>query len=261
MGMFRRAAESFLPDRDYLPLAMPTTDLSLLHVLTHSGGALHRYTVIDSLLSQPPAVTYTTVTDAPVADAQGTGIRKAKAGIGLGIVGGLAEALGAGAKLDLSASGAHTVEYAYTGVTADRVDVVTLDRWLAGCDLDPAQRNVAELLVAQQLFVVVAVLKARGLKVTLLDESEHDIAVDLPAVQQMVKGKLTVSGTAHSKGTLTFEGTTALTIAAKAAQLSVDDNGLWVSERPLAKGEIRDLSGALGSTRYLSGPELALLQP
>ncbi len=258
MGIFGRAAASFLPDRDYLPLAMPTTDLALLDVLTRDGSVLRRYTALPHVLrpldGEP---TYVCHLGAPVADASGASARSAKAGIGLGVVAGIVQALGADAHVDLSVSRGHTVEYSYVDVTADRVDVATLDTWLARCDLDPRQRNAAQLLVAERLYVVVAVLKANGLRVSVLDEQSHEVALDVPALQQVVGAKVSVSGSSSRAGTVTFQGATALAVAAKAAQLSVDDNGLWVAERPMGDGEIRDLSR--GAPTFLSGTELAVL--
>jgi hypothetical protein len=55
MSIFRRGAESFLPKRDYLPLAMPTTGISLLDLLTKDGPVLRRYSSLSAVLT--PGVT------------------------------------------------------------------------------------------------------------------------------------------------------------------------------------------------------------
>lgn len=257
MSFFGRAAESFLPDRDYIPLAMPTTDLALLDVLTRERSILRRYSALPHVLITPGTATYVTALGAVVADATGEAARSMKAGIGLGVVSGILSALGAGASVDLSASRAHRISYAYTGVTADRVDIASLDTWLSHCDLDPNARSVSEMLVAERLYLVIAVLKASGLRVTVVDADEQEVALDVPAIQQVVGAKLSVKGSSTRTGTVTFQGTQPLAIAAKAAQLSLDDNGLWVGTRPMTEGEIRDLSGT-PAVVLLAGSELSL---
>lgn len=256
MGIFQRGAESFIPNRDYLPLAMPTTDLGLLDVLTKDGPVLRRYSSLRTVLTGGDDPAPTPSSEQRVADASGSTARRAKAGIGLGIVGSIVRALGADADMDLKVSKVHTVEFTYAGVVADRVDVAALDKWLAPKDLDPTLRNAAELLVAERLYVVVAVLKANGLSVTLLDESEQEVAVDVPVIQHAVGGEVSVEGSSSRTGTVTFEGKEPLAIAATAVALNVDDSGLWVAERPLTRGEIRNLGQKKPS--YLGGDELVL---
>ncbi|WP_454857523.1 gasdermin [Promicromonospora soli] len=240
MSIFRRGAESFLPNRDYLPLAMPTTGVSLLDLLTKDGPVLRRYSSLSAVLTTGADPIPTSFSEERVADATGSTTRHAKVGIGLGIVGSIVQALGAGADLDLKASKAHKVQFTYTDVVADRFDIAALDKWLVSKDLDPTLRNAAELLVAERLYVVVAVLKAKGLSVTFLDESDHEIAVDVPVVQQAVGAKVSVERSSSRTGTVTFEGKKPLVIAATAAALSVDDSGFWVAERPVTRGEIRE---------------------
>ena len=54
---------------------------------------------------------------------------------------------------------------------------------------------------------------------------------------------------------LTFRGSVPLTIAAKVAQLKVDERGFWVNEEPVSDGEIRGLSPGV---QYLTGDEIRL---
>jgi hypothetical protein len=256
LSLFSRGSKSFLPDSDYLPMAMPTTDFDVLWILTRNGGALRRFGVVsDVLAAGRPLPAEAVRRDQITANAAGTAVRSAKAGLSLGVVNTILTALGGKAGLDLSATGAHSVEYHYTDVTADAVNIARLDAWLADADLASGAGRVADLLVAERLYVAVASLKAAGVTSKMRDEKGMDLKVDVPTVQQLVGGGVTVGGSSARTNELTFYGSAPLVIGAKIAQLKVDERGFWVNERPVSDGEIRGLSPG---AEYLTGDEIRL---
>lgn len=258
VGLFTHSVDPFLPDRDYLPVAMPTTDVYVLQALTRRRSVLRRYSDLRGMLvvAADGAADPLIKLDEPVVDATGTSRRSAKIGIAVGIVSAIVKALGADAGIDLSASAARSVEYGYTDVVSDRVDLASLDSWLAQAGFRPGLRNVADLLAAEEVYVVVATLKARALSVALLDSNQNGVDVDVPAIQGVVGAKVSVSADSERSSKLTFHGQTALTVAAKAAQLKFDEDGFWVNERLFTGGEIRRLGAS--SVSYLDDPELVL---
>jgi hypothetical protein len=255
MSFFRRAAEPLLRDRDFLPVALPTTDVQVLQVLTRQRSALRRYSDLAKVLAAADGSPAPTVTaDQPAVSAEGTARRTLKAGIGLGLVSGIVRALGGNAGLDLSIATASTVEFGYEDVTTDRVDLADLDAWLGGADFRPGLRNITDLLAAEDIYVITATLKARSVSVTLNGDTSAGATVDVPAIQSVVGAKVSVSAGGQRSERLTFTGKVALTVAAKAAQLKVDGHGFWVNERPVTGGEIR----GLGEVTYLREPVLRL---
>jgi hypothetical protein len=237
-------------------MAMPTTGFDVLWILTRDGGALRRF----GLLSDVLAARHSLPTDAvrraeTTANATGTFTKSVRAGISLGIVNAILAALGGKTGVDLSATGARSVEYAYTDVTADVVNLASLDRWLSGADLLPGGPRAADLLVAERLYLAVSSLKAAAVTSRFRDEKGMDLQVDVPAVQQLVGGSVTVSGSSVRTNVLTFRGSVPLTIAAKVAQLKADERGFWVNEEPVSAGEIRGVSSG---AEYLTGDEIRL---
>jgi hypothetical protein len=258
MGLWGNAVAPFLPDRDYLPVAMPTTDVGVLQVLTRTRGALRRYSDLDRVVIGATAGPPVVLRDQPVVDASGSATRQVKVGIGLNVVSALIRALGGEAGLNLTVEKATTIEYGYSDVVADRVDLATLDAWLADSDLAPNLRNAADLIAAESMYVVVAALKARAVEVRLLDDRANAVEVDVPAVQAAVGGTLTVSGGSSRTSRMTFRGVTAVTVAAKAAQLRLDERGIWVNERLRSDGEIRGLGAAPPDYTFLTCADLRL---
>lgn len=257
MGLFQRGRPSFLPDKDYLPLAMPTTELAALDVLTRGGGALRRYgSLTDVLAADDPLPADVLATDHLVVDSAGVVDRSKKAGLTLSLVNALIKALGGNAGLDASGSAVSSVSFAYTDLRSDTAEIARLDSWLAGADLRIAAPRAADLLVAEMIYLAVGRLSASGIAVTLRDARDAAVALDVPTVQQLVGGKVSVSVSGERSAVLTFQGPTRLTIAAKVAQLKVDNRGFWIAEQPLSDGEIRDLAGA--RPEYLKDAELRL---
>jgi uncharacterized protein Veg len=257
MGLFSNRVKPFLPDRDYLALALPTSDMDLLWVLTREGGNVRRFGALADVLTAPTAPGEELVRrDAVVVDMTGEANRSAKLGLTLSVVNTIITALGGTAGLSLSGTGASKVIYTYTDVVADAVNIAKLDGWLNGADLSQTAPRIADLLVAEKIYVVLGALKASGITVSLLDNADHEVSVDVPTIQQLVGANVTVDAASGRSNTITFHGGQALTVAAKVAQLKVDERGFWVSEKPLSDGEIRDLGA--DSPDYLGGDELYL---
>jgi len=136
MSIFGTQVKQFLPDRDYLPLALPTSDMDVLWVLTRERGAVRRFGVLADVLTAPtPPGEELIRRNAIVVDATGKGNRSEKLGLTLNVVNTILTALGGKAGLSLAETGASTVDYTYTDVHADTVDLVKLDGWLNRADL------------------------------------------------------------------------------------------------------------------------------
>jgi hypothetical protein len=253
--MFRRAARSFLPDRHYLPVAMPTRDVQVFDVLTRARDAsLDRYSRLDEVLTAPTSEVRV-YRDEPVVDTSGSSGSTAKLGLGLNVVSSLIQALGGDAGLNVQAENVTGVHYSYAKVVSDRVDLASLDRCLHIADLRPDLHNAADLLAAGQIFVVVAVLRARAVEVEFVRDGSRGVDVDIPAIQAMVGGDIAVTVESHRSSRMTFTGKTTLTVAAKAARLNLAPDRIWINEHMHPAGAIRGLGD---DYTYLDGDELRL---
>jgi hypothetical protein len=247
MSFFRRQAEPFLPDADYLSATMPTTDLEVLMVLARERGILRRFSTLPTVFTSASSAEDIAVTrDQTVVAVRGTASRKMKIGIGASIAAGLISALGGKSiGAHLMASRAKSIEFGYTDVTADRVDLGSLDHWLAAADFNPQSHSTADLLASENMFVIVGLLKARGVSVKLLDDNEQSLSVDLPVIADAVGAQVTTGASGERNTTLTFSGKSPLGVGVKAAQIKVEaDGGFWINSRLSSKGEVRGFGGA-----------------
>jgi len=260
MSIFGAQVKRFLPDRDYLPLALPTSDMDVLWVLTRDRETVRRFGVLADVLTAPtPPGEELIRRNAQVVDVVGKGNSSEKIGLTLSVINTILTALGGKAGLSLADTGAATVNYTYTDVHADTVDIVKLDGWLDQADLGHAPARVSDLLVAEKVYVVVSALKASGMTVSLLDSANRSVDLDVPTIQNIVGGGITVDATSGRSNTVTFHGTQNLTVAVKAAQLKVDQRGFWVSERPVTgTPQVFGPPPTKPKAAYLVGDELYL---
>ena len=177
MSLITGRVKQFLPDRDYLPLALPTSDMDVLWVSRASGGPYADLALWPMCSRRPPRRRRLSLSrrNAIVVDATGEANRSAKLGLTLSVVNTIITALGGKAGLSLTPAGAAKVAYAYTDVRADTVNLVKLDGWLAKADLNHASPRVTDMLIAEKIFVVVGALKASGIVVSLFDSADQSV--------------------------------------------------------------------------------------
>lgn len=257
MGLLSHGSRSFLMNQDYLPLALPSTDLDVLWLLTQDGGALRRFGALTDVLGGQPALGADAISrGAAVAPSRGTTSNSFKHGLSFGVINSILKAFGATGEVNLSVAGGRDVEFDYVDVTCDEVRLASLDSWLGGASLVSASGRVADLLVAERLFVVLGVLRAGGLAVKLSSDSKVEASLDVPALQQALGAGVTMKHTAERAGEIVFSGSTPLVIAAKSAQLKLEPYGFWVAEKPQTRGEVRELGGR---PSYLKASELTFV--
>jgi hypothetical protein len=248
MSFFSKQAEPFLPDADFLAVALPTADLQVLSVLARERDVLRRYSRLTTVLSVDDDVPagdsqVEVARDQPTADVRRAASQSVKIGVGMNLLASLLQLLG-GQRLgiELAAQHAATVNFGYADVVTDRVDLGSLDAWLARADLSRTSRAAADLLAAEAMYVVVGTLKARALTATFLDSADRKLALDVPVIADAVGGTVSVQAADEASTTVTFRGDTALVVAAKAAQIKLDAAGtFWVNDRLMTRGEIRGL--------------------
>jgi hypothetical protein len=252
MSLLRRSVEPLLPDRDYLPLAIPNSAVQVLQVLTRQRSVLRHFSDLTTVLRGSDGDGGPRVTrDVVVANTGGITTHTDKIQLGLAVLGAIVGALGGGQLgLDAAAGTSRSVQYSYTGVLKDYVDLGDLDQWLATADLHNHSGAVSELITAEKLYVVTEVLRATGVAVSLVDSHGQAIRLDVPSIQQLVGGTVRVSASQAVSTAVVVAGTVPITVAAKAAQLKIDaERGFWVKQTPVRGREIRELSE---SVSYLS---------
>jgi hypothetical protein len=117
----------------------------------------------------------------------------------------------------------------------DSIDIAALDQFLGASDVNPASKHVSKLLDADDIYVISAAIKSSKIAVEAKDQSGTDVAVEIPEVQQVVGGKVTVGSATAGTSKVTYEGAEPLVFGFQAVRLFYD-KGHYTAFEPLPAG-------------------------
>ena len=254
---------NLLKSISYLSLRLPRADVQPLQLVGIDGKDL---TVLGQLtdimkpapgapVAGPPAVHSDIQTANQI---QGTRSATVKLSIGLNLLSGIISAL-TGQSLDVSAAyqRASTISFEFDDVTVNNVSIILLDKFLNNSDIDPAAKQVQDLMIAGNAGITTAVACTKRYLISAQDSHGTDINVDVPAIKQVVGGKLGVSTSANNGSKVAYEGTTPIAFGVQAIRLGFDANGKITGFKSIdsGSGAVRGLEPAASGT-----PNLVTLQ-
>jgi hypothetical protein len=221
----------------YSVVRLPKADIRPLQVLARHGKDFDRLGELGSLLIQAEMTSLPQLSEnTPAANISGKRTSKISFGVGLSILGNIIGAMG-GSNLGLDAQykNAKAVVFEFSDVLADSVEVLKLDQYLAGADVNPLSRHAADLLEADELYATTNTLKSKKFCVEAMQSDDVRLQVDVPLIQQVVGGKVKVSADAQTTSKLTYEGEVPLVFGFQAVQLFYDQ-GIYTAIKPLGPG-------------------------
>lgn len=211
----------------FLPLRLPRSDVQPLQLLNVDGKDL-------SLLGPlTQAMRGTNAAIPPVEDdihtaaqVQGTSSSTVKLSIGLNILGNIISAL-TGQNLDISAAYQHaaTLKFEFDDVVISNVSIIALDKYLNSSDIDSSAKQIQDLMIAGDAAVTTAVARTKKYVVSAQDSSGSDISVNVPVIQSLAGGKLSVNTTSGNDKKLAYEGTVPVVFGIQAIRLGFSDAG------------------------------------
>jgi hypothetical protein len=164
-----------------------------------------------------------------------------------------------GQNLDVSAAyqRASTLTFEFDNVTVNNVSIILLDKFLNSADIDPAAKQVQDLMIAGNAAVTTAVACTKKYVVSAQDNSGTDINVDVPVIKQVAGGKLGISTSGENNTKVAYEGTAPITFGVQAIRLGFDTNGKITGFKSVetGSGALRGLEPAATGT-----PDLVALQ-
>ncbi|HEY3384359.1 MAG TPA: hypothetical protein VGK32_21580 [Vicinamibacterales bacterium] len=222
----------------YSIVRMPTSDLEPLQLMLRSGRALERLGGLDAVLltgrhARVPRITR----NRPAAAVTGRRTGQLDAGVGLTLLGSVLAAMG-GSTVGVEAAyrSARSVTFEFQDVSEDAIAVVDLDQYLADARVNPRAHHVATLLDRDDLYVTTAVVKSPAITVRAQDDTGIDLSVTVPALQQLIGGRVTISPADARTSALTYAGVVPLAFGFRAVRLFYD-HGRYGAFKPLAAGE------------------------
>jgi hypothetical protein len=169
-----------------------------------------------------------------VANIGGQSTDKLQARVGLDILSNLVQALGADpVGVEAQYGGASALAFHFTEVQRERITAFALGKYLARGKLSAGDPFVERYFrPEEQVYVVTEVLKSSGFGVSAFDASQAGLAVDLPALRQVVSAKAAIQVESSSTGGVEFRGDVQLPFAFIAAQVTWNTNRWEVVDFP-----------------------------
>jgi hypothetical protein len=254
---------NYLKSFGYNIIRLPKADVKPLQIMTRQGKDLDRLGDLATLLVAGENITLpTAIENEPSANISGQRTSDLKAGIGLSILGTIIGAMG-GSKLglDVKYKQAKTIAFEFSDVLGDRVEIARLDQYLADADVSPFSRYVAELLEADEVYVITATLKSKKFAVEAKRSDGVSLDVSIPEIQGVVGGSVAVSGQSDVTSRVSYEGSVPLVFGFQAVRLYYDD-GRYTAFEPIdsdTAARALDQAPADGARRLMTeGPFLRL---
>jgi hypothetical protein len=182
--------------------------------------------------------------DVPAGHFSGKRSGQLSLGIGISLLGSIIGALGGG-KLGLDAAykKAKYITFEFTDVFIDQVAPAQLDRFLGGADVSPSSIAVGKMLDADEVFVITSIVKTKKFSVEATTSNGTSLGIDVPEIQNVVKGNVKVSAEGSGATKISYEGNIALAFGFQAVQLYYD-KGVYTTFKPLeAKVATRAFGG------------------
>ena len=216
---------SLLKSFGYNAVRLPRADIKPLQVLSKNGGDASYFgeltTVFrprDNNTSLPKSIDNT-----PAAKISEQKSDDLSIGLGLTILGNVISAMG-GSKLGLDSKyqQAKAVSFQYQDVLQDKVEPAALDKFLGQADVDPSSNTVANLLEADEVFIITSTIKSKKFTIYPKASRGSDTQVSIPEIQGIVGSNVQVSTQSQDSSAITFEGPTPLVFGFQAVQLYYD---------------------------------------
>jgi hypothetical protein len=260
MSFFARSGRTGWANPGYVPIRLPRVGLGVLDVFVQQGGDFDQLGNVGDLFDpgdndggpEPFVARGETVAN--------FGNRyevTSKVNLGVSsfdqVLGPLGKRLAIKGKRQRGAS----FGYRYAKVSLDSVKLPKFDVWLRMADVDHASPLVADLAVADRLFVAVGAYYAKQLDLKLLDSTDAELELSEPTV-----GAEAGAGRVVSTGLdVEFKSPKPLCIAMKLMRLHNDGDGYRISGTPAGKKSQMIRSGPSAQYEVFDGPVIGIGAP
>ncbi|HEX9948201.1 MAG TPA: hypothetical protein VGA98_11730 [Allosphingosinicella sp.] len=231
----------------YGTIRLPKASIRPLLMLAESGGRLTPLGPLASTFQAGAAPVPLTARER-VANLSGSASTDLDASIGVDILGNVIGAL-SGSTLGIKAAyrRARKVTFEFGDVWENLVDITALDQFLSSASVAGNAGNyLKEMLEDDEVYCIYSTVDALQISVDSTAEGGASLGLEIPTIQQLVGGKVSVAGSGASSSKITYTSTELpLAFGLKAVRLYVDD-GRYTTLK-IAKAKNSNLAAALAN--------------
>jgi hypothetical protein len=227
MAICKDPALTFLNGLGYNVVRLPRVGVEPLDILG-KDRTIERLGRVDQMwTSAQPLPSITGPRDATSVAGQKTS--EMKLSIGLKILSATLGAMGAAVpEVSVAYARARKVVFTFTDVKTFSAEPLEVGQYLEAGDVATSNPFVRRYFDDEDTsaFIITEVLKSNAITVTATDDRGAEVGVDLPAIQQAVGARVTVTSKSATHATLTYTGTELLTFGFKCFGIAFVD-GQW----------------------------------
>lgn len=237
----------YLRDLGFHVILIPKADVTPLELLAKNGPHVDRIGKLDSILEAPNKRLPKVKMNIQAANIAIRKVEHVRLNLGISILDNIIAAMG-GSRLGISGiyNQARTLSLEFDDVLEDRVDITSLDQYLAEADISRSSRYIADLLEADAVYIITATIKGRRITVEARAHDNTALALDVPIVQGTVGAGISVSKQAGSESRLTYEGKVPLVFGFKTQRLVYENNSYVTMKLPKESMRMRSFESSVG---------------
>lgn len=256
---------TLLQDIGFLPTRMPRADVNPLNMVEQDGKDLNLMGDLTNAMVSPNGVTAPPIVQDIQAAQQIQGQKSAqvKFGIGVTILGNILKAI-TGQNLGISAAfqNAATMTFEFADVTVDKVDIISLDRYLNQSDIDPHLQQIHQSLIEGKMGIITATAKTKKYLVSAQRDNGEPVQIDVPTIQGIAGGNVSIQGSGTGNTKISFEGNTPLVFGIQGIMVSFNEQGKFTAFDVMKVGEgvVRGAPSGAVSPALISQPKMLTAQ-
>lgn len=228
---------SYLKEFGYNVVRLPKANIHPLQIVVKKGGIFENIGTISTLLVKGGTIDEPKIAeDAPLASISKNRTNDMSSAIGLNILGDVLGAMG-GSKigLDVQYTNARTIAFEFLDVMEDTIEIAELDQYLTDAEINPFSKHLRKLLESDDIYIITSTIKSDKISVTGTSKDNKTVDVDVPAIKEIVGGKVKVDASSNKDSKVIFQGNIPLVFGFKAVRLSYED-GKYVAFEPIEAG-------------------------
>jgi hypothetical protein len=150
--------------------------------------------------------------------------------------------------IDASYTRARKIQFSYTNVTSTAVAPLEAGNYLASGSLNTSNPVVRHYFTSEdtQAFLIVEVLKSDAINVSATDEHGQQVALDVPAIQQVVGANVKVKASGAENSAITYSGAAPVTFGFIVDEIDFDGTR-WSLQGAAPSGALAFGAGGAGS--------------
>jgi len=252
MGVCNDRAVNYLKTLNLNTILHPEENIAPLALIGEFRGAHGIIGTLDQLVENSSAP-LPAVTSGAAANISGQRTSKLPISFGLNVLGSIIGALGGNLGVKAAYEDTRRLEFTFLNVQRDRANLIAIGDYVQAGDVRWEHIILQKYLFGRgNLYVVTEVAKSDEIGVTAFRGLNASVSLDVPTIQQMVGGNVSVGVESQASHTLTYKGQKHLGFGFAAIELAAgeradDDGDLGLVFRPVRAGTVAMAAGGGGS--------------